>query len=71
LHPYLFLVVARLRESVKGGGGRAWLRAIEGVFGWAVAFEKAVVGCDFLKSSCEEAKSSFGYTHVAFEKASP
>lgn len=35
MHPYLFLVVARLRESVKGGGGRAWLRAIEGVFGWA------------------------------------
>lgn len=27
--------MARLRESVKGGGGRAWLRAIEGVFGWA------------------------------------
>jgi hypothetical protein len=33
LHPYLFLVVARLRVSVKGGGSRAWLRAIEGVFG--------------------------------------
>lgn len=45
MHPYLFLVVARLRESVKGGGGRAWLRAIEGVFGWsfqsAFTFAKA------------------------------
>lgn len=41
------------------------------MFGWAVSFGKAAVECDFLKSSCEEGKSSFGYTHVAFGKAFP
>jgi hypothetical protein len=34
------------------------------VFGWVVVFRKAVVGCGFLKSSCEELKSLFGYTQV-------
>jgi hypothetical protein len=27
----------------------------KGVFGWAVAFEKTIVGCELWKSSCEKA----------------
>jgi hypothetical protein len=34
-----------------GGGELLAFEAYEGVFGWAVAFGKAVVGYDFLKSS--------------------
>jgi hypothetical protein len=30
------------------------LQDTKGVFGWVVTFEKAVVDCDFEKSSCEK-----------------
>jgi hypothetical protein len=43
-----------------------------GVFGWAITFEKVIVGWASRKSNCEMWimtfwKSSFGLTDVAFE----
>jgi hypothetical protein len=52
--------------------GCVWLGLFPGVFGWAITFEKVIVGWASRKSNCEMWimtfwKSSFGLTDVAFE----